>query len=75
MKQAERVGFEPTIPFRIRVFETRALGQLCDLSKTGQIITGIPMKDKLDELRQMRAKAKLDGGERRIAESIPLPIC
>ena len=31
--QAEREGFEPSIPFRIRVFETRALGQLCDLSK------------------------------------------
>lgn len=33
-RQAERVGFEPTIPFGIRVFETRALGQLCDLSST-----------------------------------------
>ena len=31
-RQAEREGFEPSIPFRIRVFETRALGQLCDLS-------------------------------------------
>ena len=31
--QAERVGFEPTIPSGIRVFETRALGQLCDLSE------------------------------------------
>jgi hypothetical protein len=30
--QAEREGFEPSIPRGIRVFETRALGQLCDLS-------------------------------------------
>ena len=29
---AERVGFEPTIPFGIRALQARALDQLCDLS-------------------------------------------
>ncbi len=38
--QAERVGFDPTIPFGIRVFETRALGQLCDLSEPGPVYHG-----------------------------------
>ena len=29
---ADRVGFEPTIPFDIRALQARALDQLCDLS-------------------------------------------
>ena len=75
---AEREGFEPSIPFGIRVFETRALGQLCDLSNASKYSTGeagaskqtgrVSMKDKLEELRQMRAKAKMGGGAERIAD-------
>ena len=30
---AERVGFEPTVPFRTSVFKTDAIDQLCHLSK------------------------------------------